>query len=166
MKLNIPLISFAAATVTFLTITACSQGYSLDGLLKMPVNEGIREATGSDSRITIAEAVYVRDEYVTDVERNLRSFDEAYADATWLRDGLGSLLNVGVVAGEGALAGLPGGALLSSFLALGAGVFINKPGTQKKTDEQRATLQKEKDALWDEAAEATARLIKEGQDRA
>jgi hypothetical protein len=125
---------------------------SLDDMVKVNVPEQVQQATHSKGTIPLSNAIHVRRQYVTEVKFALDKFDENIEGATAFRDLALSLLNTGMVAGQGALAGFPGGAVLMSLLAGVGGLYLKKPGTDAeinaaKEDSFNAGQKKAKDLL-------------------
>jgi len=137
-----------ATGVTILSVTfaacfglALAAGCSLSDIVKVNVPPTVQEVTNTKSQVTLTQAPYVRERYINNVTTAIAEFDANIEQASAFRDFAASLLNTGFSAGEGALAGVPGGALLVGALGALGGLFLKKPGTD-------AAIQAEKEASF------------------
>jgi hypothetical protein len=148
---------FWLAAAAFLAFTLYSGGCTLDDTIKVRVPDKVQKATGVGPKVTLAEAPYVREDYVTDFERGLKQFDENYEDSAWFKELIASTLDSSVPVIDSALAGVPGGAIISSLLFGLGGLYLNKPGAKKE-------MQESIDKAWDEATKEALEKIKTGAD--
>lgn len=108
---------------------AFASGCQIGDMIKVNVPESVQTTTNSKPVVSLNKATYVRKQYVNEVKSALEEFDANIEGASAFRDLAVSLLNTGMVAGQGALAGFPGGAVLMSVLAGVGGLYLKKPGS-------------------------------------
>lgn len=116
------------AIILMLGLVAAS-GCRVADIVKVNVPQQVCESTGVKPVITLSKATHVRQQFIDDFTVALTEFDENIEGASAFHDLATSLLNTGMVAGQGALAGVPGGAFLLSFLTGIGGLYLKKPGT-------------------------------------
>lgn len=124
-------VLFGIAAILSIGMVVAS-GCRISDAIKVPVPKPVQVATGVNRVVTLTEAEDVRDEYVEDFKRGLDRFDQNIEDAYFWHDTATSLLNTGTLAAEGALAGVPGGAIALSVLTGFAGLMTRKPGTDRE----------------------------------
>ena len=118
-----------------------ASGCTLSDLVKVNVPTSVREVTNAQKKVTLTEAPYVRQRYIAEITTSLDQFDRSIEQASAFRDLTASLLNTGIGAAEGALAGVPGGAFLIGALGGLGGLFLKKPGTDALVNaEKRASF--------------------------
>lgn len=119
-----------------------ASGCTLSDVVKVNVPPAVREVTNTKTKqVSLSRAPRVRERYINEVTANLDEFDTSIEQASAFRDLAASLLNTGLSAGQGALAGVPGGAFLLAALGGLGGLFLKKPGTD-------ALVNKEKQASY------------------
>lgn len=142
---GVSILGFAAVAIIGITLLA---GCTLSDLVKVNVPTAVREVTNTKTnQVSLSQAPYIRTRYVNEITANLVEFDDNIEQASAFRDFAASLLNTGLSTGEGALAGVPGGAFLFTILGGLGGLFLKKPGTdalvqQEKKDSFNAGQQK------------------------
>jgi hypothetical protein len=116
-------------------------GCTLSDIVKVSVPPAVQATTNTKAVVTLSRAPFVRKQYINQVTDSLAEFDSSIEQASVFRDFAASLLNTGIGAGQGALAGVPGGALLVGAFGTFAGLFLKKPGTDALVNsEKRASF--------------------------
>jgi len=115
---------------------ALLQGCSLGDAIKVAVPEQIQKTTGVGPKVSLNKAPFAREEFVQDASRALAEFDDSIERADALRNIFADFLNSGLTIGQDALAGsgFPLGGALALALGGVGGLFIQKPGSQRKTN--------------------------------
>lgn len=144
-------ITFIAVIVGLLAaVTACA-GYTLDDYIQTKTPADVQKSTGASPTVPLSEAPFVREKYVNNFVTNLKQFDKNVADAQLFSDLVGTVVDTGYDESEGFIKSLPLGKAAFALLGGLAGLFIVKPGTQKKLD-----------ATWDEASAKAREAVLEG----
>lgn len=121
----------AVATIVMLNL----QGCSIDRLVKHPVPPGMQEANGGEAVVSMADSPFVRDRFLAGVESNLSQYDLAAADAAIFAEILNSAVSLGIQ--ELGTSALPGGTLLLGLLGTLGGLYLPKPGTEKRIAQEK-----------------------------
>lgn len=145
-------VSIMVAVFAIIIGMGIASGCSIDSMIKVSVPPKVQEATNSPALVPLSRAPFVRKQYVNEVKLSLEEFDGNIREKSAFRDLAVSLMNTGAVAGRGALAGFPGGAMLMSVLAGVGGLYLKKPGTDTeinaaKQDSFNSGQRKAKDLL-------------------
>lgn len=124
---GVTILAFVAMAMLGITMAS---GCSLDDVVKVNVPPAVREVTNTKTKqVPLSRVTRVRERYIAEVTSNLEEFDANIEQASVFRDFAASLLNTGLTAGQGALAGVPGGGFLLAGLTGLGGLFLRKPGT-------------------------------------
>lgn len=157
LKSNKVGITIIIIAIGLIGVIAGMQGCALDDMVRMNNPRDVQQATSTPAQITLSAAPDIRADYVAKVERSLKQFDASYESAGLWRDLVASGINLGVVTGNGALAGLPGGAILTTLFAGFGGLMLRKPGDAQ-------TIQGLRDTLLVQNADYLKRLRQEKED--
>jgi hypothetical protein len=146
-----PLAVCVGAFAVLMTASVVS-GCQVEDFIKVKVPNGVQGAIETEPKITVAESDAAWDDWVAWVERNSRQFAESIDDGKQAADVIRSLTETGIAIGQDAAATLPGGALISTGLALVGGLFLRRPGDAKRTAKEKeasynAGLDKGRDLL-------------------
>ena len=110
------------------TLSACS----IEDLVKVDVPNDVAAAIGSPESVPVSESSDTWDEWVAWVERASDRFAREIEDSNRVAGVIRSLTETGLGLGQDAASTLPGGALISSGLALAGGLCLRRPGDDKK----------------------------------
>ena len=134
-QLVVPVL-IAALAVGFLALTmSCG---NLSRFVKVNVPTAMATVTGLATRIPLNEVPRAWERWDFFVRQTSEQFSENVGDSVALYDFLASLTNATVMAMETPAGTLPGGTLLFGMLAGSAGLFLNRPGTSKRNEAERA----------------------------
>ena len=131
LKNNKAAAGFIASGAVVLAIIAGMQGCRISDMVKVRVPPNIQRVTGSAPVVTLTEAPGIRSDAITLQTRAIAQFDDSIQRGQMWSDFKAAGLNLGVVMGEGAVAGIPGGGLLTSLLFGAGGLLLRKPGDGK-----------------------------------
>lgn len=146
IKRNKASSGFVAAALIVILAGAAMQGCMLQDVIKHGVPRGMQKFNDGEPKVSLRESAYLRESYIDDVERNLRQYDDSAADSFMLLDIVTSGLTFGITAiGESPI---PGAAILSTALLGLAGLFTNKPGTDKKIQDEKIKSHNRADMQW------------------
>ena len=154
LKSNKAATGFLASGAVVLAIIAGMQGCRISDLVKVRVPPNIQRVTGSAPVVTLTDAPGIRSDAITLQTRAIAQFDDAIQRGQMWSDFFAAGLNLGVVMGEGTLAGVPGGGLLVSLLFGAGGLMMRKPGDGK-------TIKTLEGDLLGQATAALEKLAKE-----
>jgi hypothetical protein len=154
LKSNKAATGFLASGAVLLAVMAGIQGCEISDLVKVKVPPNIQRVTGSAPIVTLTDAPAIRADAITLQTRAIAQFDESIQRGQMWGDFLAAGLNLGLTAGEGALAGVPGGGLLVSLLFGAGGLMMRKPGDGK-------TIKTLEGDLLGQATAALEKLAKE-----
>lgn len=120
------------ALITLLSV----QGCSLASLVKVDVPKDVKQAVVDvddlNKPITLAEIDEVWSDWTLYVKTNTNKLELAIHDAEERYTLLRSLTDIGIGALGDTSQSLPGGALLLSGLSLATGLFLKRPGEDKR----------------------------------
>ena len=141
-----PFLLLLVSAAVFI-LFASLQGCDLRTFVAVDVPPGVESALSlpADST-TLADGENVVEEWRAYVTRESQRLDEALGDSYSKYEIVESLTSMGFHAAAEGVGGLPGGALITSGLALVAGLFIPKPGSARE-------LQKEKEDSYNAGIE-------------
>ena len=112
-------------------------GCTLGDIVKVNVPPAVQATTNTKAVVTLNRAPFVRKQYINQVTDSLAEFDSSIEQASVFRDFAASLLKTGIGTGQGALAGVPGGAFLIGALGTLGGLFLKKPGTDAVVNQEK-----------------------------
>lgn len=151
---------FIVASIAAVLLTSTLAACQLQDLIRVDVPAGVQGAIQTEPKIPLSETDAAWDEWVAWVDRESGRFADSISKGNETASVIRSLTETGLSLGRDAAATLPGGALISSTLALLGGLFLKTPGTDKK-------IAKEKEASYNAGidkgrAAATATLESTG----
>jgi len=159
-----------SALVGFLLISATLHACQLQDIIKFEVPPEVAESIQVEDRVAVSKSDQVWQDWSDFVTKQNKRLEAAIGSASERLAIIESLTETGINLGQDAASTLPGGALISSGLALMGGLFLKRPGDKKREQQQT-------DASYDEglkkgreiaqaAAEAvrTLRMNQEGAD--
>lgn len=115
------------------TLSACQ----VEDLIKVKVPEGVAQAIETEPKIPVSETEDAWGDWQVWVERESGKFakeiDKGNETAAIIR----SLAETGIQIGQDAASTLPGGAFLSTALALTGGLFLRRPGDRKREQKEK-----------------------------
>lgn len=152
IKDNFAGVSIIGVALVAILGLAIASGCSLSDIIKVQVPPAVQTATNSKATVSLSRAQYVRKQFVNDFTVALGEFDQNIEGASAFHDLATSLLNTGMIAGQGALASVPGGGILLALLTGVGGLYLKKPGTNE-------TLNKEKQASFNAGSRRTKDLL-------
>lgn len=124
--------AFIVSAVLVLLLASAVSGCAMDDIVQVDVPKAVAEAVQVDERISYADAVVAWDDWIAYVERESARFSDEIDKGAEIVGILQTLGSTGIAFGQEASAALPGGAMLSTGLALLGGLFLRKPGTDKE----------------------------------
>jgi len=120
-----------------LLLAATLQACQVDDLVKVDVPADVAAAIDIDERIPYSESDDAWKDWEAWVTRQSERFARSIDDGARIAGVLRSLSETGLAVGQEAASTLPGGALLSTGLALLGGLFLRKPGTDREIREEK-----------------------------
>jgi len=127
------------AAISALAITSILSACQIQDFVQVDVPAGIQEAIELEPRISVSESGAAWDEWVAWVDRNSTRFSDEIDEGQERAGLIASLTQTGIALGQDAASTLPGGALISTALALMGGLFLKRPGDKAK---ERAEAEK------------------------
>lgn len=122
-----------ALTAGFVFMSGCNLG----DLVTVKVPSGVQHATNTSATVSLNESTYVFESWAHFVESNTDQFSNNIESANLVWGTLSSAVNIGMDSAQGPLSALPGGAMVLSGLTLLTGLFLDKPGTAKRTSQEK-----------------------------
>lgn len=120
------------AAISALAITSILSACGIQDLVRVDVPAGVQEAIEVEPQISLAESGPAWEEWAAWVERNSARFSDEIDAGEETAGLIASLTATGLSIGQDAASTLPGGALISSGLALMGGLFLKRPGDKAK----------------------------------
>ena len=120
------------AAITALAITSILSACQIQDIVRVDVPAGIQQALEVEPRISVAESGPVWDEWTAWVDRNSSRFSDEIDEGQATAGLIASLTSTGIALGQDAASTLPGGAFISTGLALMGGLFLKRPGDKAK----------------------------------
>ena len=94
--------------------------------------DGVQKAIDVEPRISVSDSAAAWEEWVAWVDRNSSRFSDEINRGQETAGLIASLTQTGIALGQDAASTLPGGAFLSTGLALMGGLFLKRPGDKAK----------------------------------
>lgn len=129
-------IFITCSVLTFLLVSVLA-ACDLDDVIRVKVPEGVAKSIEVEESITLAESDVAWDEWLAWVERQSSRFATEIDRGNEIAGVLRSLTETGIQIGQGAAATLPGGAFLTSGMALLGGLFLRRPGDAKREQREK-----------------------------
>ena len=126
------------AAITALAITSVLSACQIEDLVRVDVPAGIQNAIDLEPKISVAESGAAWEEWTAWVERNSTRFADEIDGGQKTAGIIASLTSTGIAFGQDAASTLPGGAFISTGLALMGGLFLKRPGDKAKQRAQTA----------------------------
>jgi hypothetical protein len=146
MKQNKWSTALVALAASVLIGAAAMQGCSLGTMIKHDVPPAMRQYNDGETKVSLNDAPFVLEAYLTGVERNVKTFVAANAVGHKVRDVLATLATIGLE--ELGNAPFPGAALVSGALLGVAGLMTRKPGTAAEIAKEKMASFNKADAAW------------------
>ena len=128
--------------VGFLLLTAVLQACQLQDLVKVDVPPAVVDAIQTEKRVSVADSMDVWHEWIAWVDRQSDRLEASIGEGQERAAIIESLTDMGIQLGSDAANTLPGGALISSGIALMGGLFLKRPGDKKREEvEKQASYQ-------------------------
>jgi len=130
-----------AATLSVLSVALvvfgalAMQGCTLGDMIRHDVPKDMQEFNDSEPKVSLNDAPFVVEDYVQNVERNLRQFAEANERANLIFDFVNSAMTIGIE--ELGNSPIPGATIFSGLLLGLGGLMTRKPGTAKEIMEEK-----------------------------
>jgi hypothetical protein len=142
-KWSTALLAVAAAV---LIGAAAMQGCSLGTIIKHDVPPAMRQYNDGKPKVSLNDAPFVLEDYLSGVERNVGQFVAANEVAHKVRDVIASLATIGLE--ELGNAPFPGAAMVSGLLMGVAGLMTRKPGTAAEIAREKMASYNKADDAW------------------
>ena len=124
--------TFLVCAVGFLLLSSTLSACSIEDLVKVDVPKNVATAIESPESIPVSKSSEAWEDWIAWVERSSDRFAKEIDDSNRVAGVIRSLTETGLSIGQDAASTLPGGALISSGLALAGGLFLRRPGDDKK----------------------------------
>ena len=124
------------AAITALALTSILSACGIQDIVKIDVPTGIQTAIDLEPRISVSESGAAWDEWVAWVDRNSTRFSGEIDEGQATAGLIASLTDTGLALGKDAASTLPGGAFISTGLALMGGLFLKRPGDKAKEKQE------------------------------
>lgn len=144
-------------SIAFIAASVGISGCQLDKLIKVDVPTKVQAAVESPEQVPLAESQVLWDEWAAYVKTNSDALKARISDAQGQYATVTSLTSMGLEAATGAASTLPGGALIVAGLTGLGGLFLKRPGTDRK-------MQEEKQASYNKGFEIGRLKNEQGQD--
>lgn len=170
-KTHKPALAAVLITMLVLVGAAALQGCMLGDMIKHQVPDGMQSFNDGEPDVSLNDAPYLMEEYVDDVNRNIRQFNEANDRAHILFDVVNSLMTIGIE--ELGHSPVPGASFIAAGLLGFGGLMTRKPGTSREVaEEKRASFNKGQDVAMtmakqfvsEETMRAMLQAIKDGNE--
>ena len=125
------------SAVAFLLFSAILSACSIEDMIEFDVPPKVAKAIDVDESEPVSRASLVWENWQVYVERESARLADSMDDAQRSVGLLRSLSDTGLALGQSAASTLPGGALISSGLALMGGLFLKRPGTDKEVSKEK-----------------------------
>lgn len=120
------------AAISALAITSILSACQIQDLVRVDVPDGVQKAIEVEPRISVSDSGAAWEEWVAWVDRNSSRFSDEIDRGQETAGLIASLTQTGIALGQDAASTLPGGALISTGLALMGGLFLKRPGDKAK----------------------------------
>jgi len=138
------------AVVLVLVGAVAMQGCTLGDMISHEVPKDMQEFNDGEPKVSLNNSPFVVEDYVSDVERNLRQYAEANERALLIFDFVNSAMTIGLE--ELGNSPIPGATIFSGLLLGVGGLMTRKPGTAKEImEEKMASFNKGQDAALEQA---------------
>lgn len=136
-----------SAAVGFLLLASILSACQLEDLIQVDVPKPVSDAIQTEERVSVADSAEVWEEWVAWVDRQSSRLEAEIGQAQERAAVVRSLTDMSISLGQDAASTLPGGAFISTGLALMGGLFLKRPGDKKreqmeKEDSYTAGLEK------------------------
>lgn len=128
---------FICSAIGFLLLAATLSACSIEDMIDFDVPPKVAKAIDVEESEPVSRASQVWDDWQVYVERESARLADSIDDAQRSVGLLRSLSDTGLALGQSAASTLPGGALISSGLALMGGLFLKRPGTDKQVSKEK-----------------------------
>lgn len=140
-KQNKPAATLFVAALLVIVAGFALQGCGLGDMIRHDVPKDMQEFNDDEPKVSLNDAPFVMEDYLSSVERNVRQFNEANDKANLVFDFVNSAITIGIE--EIGNAPIPGAGFLSMGLMGLGGLMIRKPGTAREiADEKMASFNK------------------------
>jgi hypothetical protein len=146
IKTNKAATALVALAAAFLIGAAAMQGCTLGSMIKHDVPPSMRQYNDGEPKVSLNDAPFVLEAYMTDAQRNVQQFIMANEIGHKVRDVLASLTTIGLE--QIGNAPFPGAALLSGGLLGIAGLLTRKPGTAAEIAKEKMASYNKADEKW------------------
>ena len=128
--------------VAFLAVSSAVSGCSLDDIISADVPKGIQQALNTEESVPMSQAEMTWDEWLQWVDNQSRRFADEIDRGKEAVALMQSLTETGIGALGDASSALPGGALISTGLALAGGLMLRRPGEEKRVSKEKESSYK------------------------
>tara|TARA_R100000697_G_scaffold79471_1_gene91661 strand:- start:91 stop:612 length:522 start_codon:yes stop_codon:yes gene_type:complete len=120
------------AAIAALAVTSVLSACQIQDLVRVEVPSGIQAAIGLESKISVSDSEAAWQEWIAWVDRNSSRFSDEIGSGQETAGIIASLTQTGIAIGQDAASTLPGGAFITTGLALMGGLFLKRPGDKAK----------------------------------
>ena len=135
LKSNRPAAVSIVASLAVLLLASALSACQIDDLVSVDVPAGVATAIDVEPRIAVSATDDAWEDWTAWVDRESKRFANAIDDGQRTVGVLTSLTETGISIGQDAASTLPGGAILGSGLALLGGLFLRRPGDDRRERE-------------------------------
>jgi len=137
LKKNQKATALILSAVLVLLLASALAACQVEDFVRVDVPKGVADAVGTEQTVSFSEATLAWEDWIDYVEKESDRFSREIDRQAETVSILRSLGETGIAFGQEAAATLPGGALLSTGLALLGGVFLRRPGDAKKEQKEK-----------------------------
>ena len=129
-------IWIASAVGVFFIVTTLG-ACQVDDFVKVDVPKDVAESIEVEDRIPLSKSDAAWSEWIAYVDRNSERFAAEIDRGREVSGMIQSLTDTGIRLGTDAASTLPGGALITSGIALMGGLFLRRPGDAKREQKEK-----------------------------
>lgn len=134
-RTNKSAVLLALCAVLVVCGATAMSGCSLGDMIRHDVPKDMQEYNDGEGKVSLNDAPFVMEDYLSAVERNVRRFTESNEKAHLINDFMSSLMTVGLE--ELGNSPIPGATIFSGLLLGLGGLMTRKPGTAKEIAEEK-----------------------------
>jgi len=129
--------SLILGAVCVLLLCTALGACQVEDFVRVDVPQGVAEAVGTDDTVSFSEATDAWEDWIAYVDRESKRFSKEIDKGAEIVGVLRSLGETGIAFGQEAAATIPGGAFLSTGLALLGGTLLRRPGDAKREQKEK-----------------------------
>jgi len=123
--------------ILFAGVALTVQGCDLQKMVKLDVPKDVSSALDTDEQSTLADAPMLWEDWTVYVEKNSKRLSSSIKEAESRYSLISSITEMGIGIASDHASVLPGGTFIVSGLSLMAGLFMKRPGDDKKVGKEK-----------------------------